>query len=167
MPDRLGMSDEQIKRAALDDPDAQPRFRRVFVPHESADRSEIMSDRTDAYQTACKNRDAALEAVINACLPVVMLADILRSSPDKVQIVQIPQARGIIKAEVSFNGTGWPTATIINNALAEYHDALGELQAAWTNVRIVNEHHGLQPPPDDGWVAMRQELRGRASRPPR
>jgi hypothetical protein len=126
-----------------------------------------MSDRTEAYQAACKRRDAALEELVNACFPVVMLADILRASPDRVQIVQIRQARGIIKAEVSFDGSQWPTAVSINNALAEYHEALGEVQVAWLNVQIGGDSQGLQPPPADGWEAMRRELRSRANRLPR
>jgi hypothetical protein len=126
-----------------------------------------MSDRTDAYRETCLRRDAALEKVIDACLPIVILGGILSSAPQSVQIVQIPQALGIVASMVSFNGANWPTATAINNALAEYHTILGELRASWTNVQIANEHHGLQPPPSDGWVAMRQELLGRANRPPR
>jgi hypothetical protein len=126
-----------------------------------------MSDRIGSYRTACKRKDEALEAAINVCLPVVLLADILRKSPDRVQIVQIPQARGIIEAKVNFDGSRWPTAAAINDALAEYHDALAEVRVAWTNVQIGGDAQGLQPPPADGWAVMRQELLGRANRQPR
>jgi hypothetical protein len=80
--------------------------------------------------------------------------------------VQIPQAVGIAKADLSFNGSQWPTAIAINNALAEYHAAIGAVQTAWLNVQIRGEHHGLVPPSADQWATMRQELQNRVNRQP-
>lgn len=126
-----------------------------------------MSEFTDAYLAACKHRDEAHEAVISVCLHVVLLAKILRETPGNVMIVDIPGALGIARAGLSFNGSQWPTATAINNALAQYHQALGAVQAAWTNVRLRNEERGLAPPPSDPWAAMRNEMLSRANHPPR
>ena len=121
--------------------------------------------RTDAYRDACKRRDAAYEAIIDACLHVVLLANILRTSPQNVQIVGIPNAIGISSAGVSFNGSQWPTASAINYALAAYHEAVGSVRTAWTNVQIHGEQQGLAAPPADPWATMRTELLNRASRP--
>jgi hypothetical protein len=126
-----------------------------------------MSERTDAYRAACQQRDEALEEVVNTCLPVVLLARILQSTPGRVQIVQIPQAIGIAKAEFNFDGSQWPAAVAINNALAKYHAAIGEAQTAWMNVQIAGEHHGLQPPSGTEWETMRRELLSGVSRQPR
>ena len=126
-----------------------------------------MSDITDAYRDACKGRDDAYEAVINVCLHVVLLANILRTTPQNVQIVDIPNATGIASAGLSFNGSQWPTASAINNALADYHAAATAVRSAWTNVQIHGEQQGLATPPADPWAAMRTELLNRANRPPR
>jgi hypothetical protein len=125
-----------------------------------------MSYLTDTYREVCKQRDAAYEGIIDACLHVVLLANILRTSPQNVQIVGIPNAIGISSAGVPFNGSQWPTASAINNALADYHAAIGAVRTAWLNVQIHGEQQGLAPPPDDPWATMRTELLNRASRPP-
>jgi len=100
-------------------------------------------------------------------LHVVLLANILRTTPQNVQIVGTPNAIGIAFAGVSFNGSQWPTASAINNALADYHAAVSAVRTAWTNVQIHGEQQGLAPPPADPWAAMRTELLNRANRPPR
>jgi hypothetical protein len=123
-----------------------------------------MSDLTDTYREACKLRDAAYEAVIDVCLHVVLLANILRTTPQNVQIVGIPNVIGISSAGVSFNGSQWPTASAINNALADYHSAVGAVRTAWTNVQIHGEQQGLAPPSADPWATMRTELLNRANR---
>jgi len=126
-----------------------------------------MSDITDVYRVACKRRDDAYESVINVCLHVVLLANILRSAPGNVQIVGISPAIGIAKAGLSFNGSQWPTAVAINNALAEFHAAASAVQTAWLNVQIRGEQQGLAAPPADPWATMRKELLSRANLPPR
>jgi hypothetical protein len=126
-----------------------------------------MSNVTDKYRDACKRRDAAYEDVIAVCEHVVLLANRLRFSPENVQIVGISPAIGITSAGLSFNGTEWPTAAAINNALAEYHAAVSEVRTAWTNVQIHGEHQGLAAPPRDPWAAMRTELQNRANLPSR
>jgi hypothetical protein len=125
-----------------------------------------MSNVVDVYREACKQRDAAYETVIDVCVHVVLLANILRTEPENVQIVQIPQAIGIPNAGLSFDGLRWPTAIAINNALAEYHIAVRAVRIAWTNVCGRGEDQGLAPPPSDPWAAMRREFLSRASRPP-
>ena len=126
-----------------------------------------MSDITDGYRDACKRRDNAYEAVINVCMHVVLLANILRTTPQNVQIVGISNAIGISSAGLSFDGTQWPTAIAINNALADYHAAVSTVRTAWTNAQIHGEQQGLALPPADPWAAMRTELLNRANRPPR
>jgi hypothetical protein len=100
---------------------------------------------------------------MEVCVPVILLANILRSEPGNVQIVQIPHAVGIASANRSFNGSGWPTAISINNALAEYHASIGAVKTAWMNVQIQGEQQGLAAPPDDPWAALRTELLNRAN----
>jgi len=126
-----------------------------------------MSEVTDAYLNACKRRDEAYESVINVCGHVVLLANILRSNPGNVQIGGISGALGIINAGLSFDGSQWPTATAINNSLAEFHQAVSAVKTAWMNVQLRNVQQGLSPPPRDPWAAMRNELLSRANRPPR
>jgi hypothetical protein len=126
-----------------------------------------MSEVTDAYRDACLRQATAYETVIHVCQHVVLLADVLRKAPQTVQIVGVPQALGIARAEVDFNGAEWPTATAINNALADFHAAVSAVRVAWTNVRVRGEEHGLAAPPADPWEAMRKETLSRASRPPR
>ena len=126
-----------------------------------------MSDLVETYRTACKARDAKLESVITACQHVILLSDLLRARPQEIQIVGIPQQVGISSAKVNFNGSNWPTASQINNALAEYHQALGAVRVAWLNVQVHGQEQGLAAPPSDPWGAMRKEVIHRASRPPR
>jgi hypothetical protein len=126
-----------------------------------------MTDITDRYLEVCKQKDVAYEAVINVCQHVVLLANILRSTPENVQIAQIPGAIGIANAGLSFDGSHWPTATAINNALADYHTAISAVRTAWINVQARGEQQGLQPPPADPWGTMRTEFLNRANRPPR
>ena len=123
-----------------------------------------MTEATDAYREACKRRDDAFDAVVHACLPVIVLAQSLQSYPHRVHVTGIPQSVGVAEADLAFDGTQWPTATAIHNALAAYHTALSETQTAWVNVQIRAEAHGLRPPEGDGWEAIRRELRNRASR---
>jgi hypothetical protein len=84
-----------------------------------------------------------------------------------VQIVGIPHALGVVSAGLSFNGSQWPAASTINNALAGYHTAVSATQTAWLNVQIHGEQQGLAAPPADPWAAMRKELLNRANLPPR
>jgi hypothetical protein len=126
-----------------------------------------MSDITERYLEASRQHDAAYEAAVNVCQHIVLLSDILRRTPGKVQIVQIPNQLGIAAAEVDFDGSNWPTATAVNNALADYHAAVRAVKTAWINVQGHGQHQGLQPPPSDPWEAMRREFLRRASLPPR
>src|SRR5260370_33559706 len=106
-----------------------------------------MSDLTDTYRQVCKQRDAAYEGIIDACLHVVLLANILRTSPQIVQIVGIPNAIGISSACGSFNGSQWPTASAIINALADYHGPIGAVRTAWMHVPRQGSAQGVRPHP--------------------
>jgi hypothetical protein len=90
---------------------------------------------TDAYREACKRSDEAFDAVVHACLPVIVLAQSLQSYPQRVHVTGISQPVGIAQADLAFDGTQWPTATAIHKAFAAYHAALSETQTASLNVR--------------------------------
>jgi len=125
-----------------------------------------MSDVTDTYREECRKLSEAYEKVVDVCHHVVMLADLLRTRPRELQIGGISNALGIAASTLTFDASRWPTATDINNALAEYHHAVSAARTAWTNVQIRNEQAGLAPPESDPWAAMRNEFLRRVNLPP-
>ena len=129
--------------------------------------SETVDDTQGKYMSAVAEQKEAYDRLITACEHIVLLADMLQTEPNNIEITGIVNALGIPKAAISFNAINWPNPATINNALSEYHSAISKINTAWTNVMFRNLEAGLQPPDHDPWESIRSDLRSMAKRRPR